>query len=260
MILLEACSNPSEDPKAALAPNYIAAHRGYSVAAPENTMPAFEAASRAGADAIEFDMQVTRDSHVVIMHDKAITRTTNGKGKIMDLTLPQIEKLDAGSRFSQRFRGTKVPTLFEVLDFVKWHPSLSMFSEIKHYRTSADIRLMIEPILQRGLEQRTIVTAFSPSDLHAVRQISPRIGIGYLCASKRSTLRAYQLAKSDPNTWVLVSAGVLVQNPELTKQATKQQIRLVAWTVDQEELQDDLELMGVHRLLTDNPKMIEKNS
>jgi glycerophosphoryl diester phosphodiesterase len=77
MILLEACGNSLEDPKAALAPNYIAAHRGYSVAAPENTMPAFEAARRAGADAIEFDMQVTRDSHVVIMHDKAITRTTN---------------------------------------------------------------------------------------------------------------------------------------------------------------------------------------
>jgi glycerophosphoryl diester phosphodiesterase len=151
MILLEACGNPLQKPKAAFAPNYIAAHRGYSVAAPENTMPAFEAAYRAGADAIEFDMQVTRDSHIVIIHDKTVSRTTNGKGKITDLTLSQIEKLDAGSRFSQRFRGTKIPTLFEVLDFVKGHSPLSMFSEIKHYRTSADIRLMIEPILQRGL-------------------------------------------------------------------------------------------------------------
>jgi glycerophosphoryl diester phosphodiesterase len=257
LIVLEACTAPSQKPHAAMNLPFVAAHRGYSIAAPENTMPAFEAAYSAGADAIEYDMQTTRDSHVVIMHDKTVNRTTNSKGKVTDLTLAQIEKLDAGSRFSPRFRGTKVPTLAEVLDFVKRHPPLIMFSEIKHYRTAADIRLMIEPILMKGLEQRTVVTAFSPSDLHRVRQMSPHIGIGYLCPSKRSTLNAYQLAQNDPNTWVMVAATVLIENPEFIQQATKHHIRLVAWTVDQEHLLDDLELMGVHRFITDNPKMIE---
>jgi glycerophosphoryl diester phosphodiesterase len=264
MVLLEACGtslqNGQVKPHANITSTYIVAHRGYSVAAPENTMPAFESAYQVGAEAIEYDMQVTRDSHVIILHDQTVNRTTNGKGKIIDLTSSQVEKLDAGYRFSPRFRGTKVPTLLEILDFAQKHPALAMFAEIKHYRTPADIRLMIEPFLALGLESRTVVTAFSVSDLHTVRQISPKIGIGYLCASQHSTLDAYQLAQNDPNTWVMVSAPVLVNNPTLTQQAASRHIRLVAWTVDQEHLLDDLEFIGVHRFVTDNPKLIELTS
>jgi glycerophosphoryl diester phosphodiesterase len=257
-LLVVACAAALPNTKAAETPAFVAAHRGYSLAAPENTLPAFEAAYRAGADAIEFDMQVTRDNHVVIMHDRSVNRTTNGKGKIADLRLAQIKKLDAGFRFWPKFKGTKVPTLDGLLHFVKTHAPLDMFAEIKHYRTPADIGLMIEPILKQGLVTRTVVTAFSPSDLRAVRRMSNTIGIGYLCPSKRSTLHAFQWARYDPNTWVLANASVLVKHPELIHQALKEHIRLVAWTVNREDQVDALEMSGVHRFVTDNPTLIER--
>jgi glycerophosphoryl diester phosphodiesterase len=259
-VLLQACAAlaPLEKPEA-VSHTFVAAHRGYSRVAPENTLPAFNEAYRAGADAIEYDMQVTKDSHVIIMHDKTVNRTTNGRGKITDLTLAQIEKLDAGYWFSPRFKGTRVPTLAQLLDLFKQHPPVLQFSEIKHYRTPSDIPLMIDPILKLGLEKRTIVTAFSPSDLHAVRLMSNHIGIGYLCPSVRATVHALNLAVNDPNTWVLPVSTVLVKHPELIQQAAKQHTHLAAWTVDREDLQDDLEWLGVHRFITDDPKLIEGN-
>jgi glycerophosphoryl diester phosphodiesterase len=257
-VLLQACSAPEslEKPQA-VSHRFVAAHRGYSQAAPENTLPAFNEAYLAGADAIEYDMQVTKDSHVVIMHDKTVNRTTNGKGKITDLTLAQVEKLDAGYWFSPRFKGTRVPTLAQLLDQFKRHAPVLQFSEIKHYRTAADIPLMIDPILKLGLEKRTVVTAFSPSDLHIVRQMSPLIGIGYLCPSVRATVLALNLAAKDPNTWVMPASTVLVNHPDLIRRASKQHTHLAAWTVNREDLEDDLELLGVHSFITNDPKLIE---
>lgn len=94
------------------------AHRGDNKAAPENTIPAFESAVAKNAPMIEFDVQMTKDNALVIMHDSTVDRTTNGKGKIVDLTFDEIRALDAGGWFDAKFKGVKVPTLKEVLDVI----------------------------------------------------------------------------------------------------------------------------------------------
>jgi glycerophosphoryl diester phosphodiesterase len=96
----------------------VCAHRGEHRTSPENTIPAFVAAVNMGVQQIEFDVHSTKDGKMIVMHDATVDRTTNGKGKILDLTFDEIRALDAGSKFDKKFAGTKVPTPCEVLDAI----------------------------------------------------------------------------------------------------------------------------------------------
>lgn len=116
----------------------VIAHRGASAYAPENTLPAFRLAMDMGADFIEYDVQVTKDNQLVILHDQTLERTTNAeelfpaRGRIAaadksgqkrwyvyDFTLAEIKKLDAGSWLGAKFKGTSVPTFRETLDIAR---------------------------------------------------------------------------------------------------------------------------------------------
>lgn len=93
----------------------LCAHRGAMETHPENTLPALQEAAKLGAQMIEFDIQLTKDSVMVIMHDDNVDRTTNGTGNVADLTYKYIRSLDAGSKKSEKFKGTLIPTFEEVL-------------------------------------------------------------------------------------------------------------------------------------------------
>jgi glycerophosphoryl diester phosphodiesterase len=93
----------------------LCAHRGAMHTHPENTLPAFREALRLGAHMIEFDLQLTRDGALALMHDPTVNRTTNGKGKVADLTLAELRQLDAGVRHGKQFAGTRIPTFAETL-------------------------------------------------------------------------------------------------------------------------------------------------
>ena len=96
----------------------VCAHRGASDTHPENTIAAFREAIRLGAQMIEFDLATTKDGKLVLMHDRTIDRTTNGKGRPEDWLLADLKKLDAGSWKNSRFAGERIPTLEEALDFM----------------------------------------------------------------------------------------------------------------------------------------------
>src|SRR5918994_4145382 len=99
------------------------AHRGASALAPENTLEAFRMAVEAGAGGLELDVHLTRDGHVVVIHDETVDRTTGGTGAVAEMTLDELRGLDAGHDFSPdggstlpyRDRNVLVPTLAEVL-------------------------------------------------------------------------------------------------------------------------------------------------
>lgn len=93
----------------------LCAHRGAMSTHPENTLPAFHEALRLGAHMIEFDIQLSRDGALVLMHDSTLDRTTDGRGKASDLTLAELRSLDAGVRTHERFAGTRIPTFEETL-------------------------------------------------------------------------------------------------------------------------------------------------
>jgi glycerophosphoryl diester phosphodiesterase len=94
------------------------AHRGDNKVAPENTVPAFVSAVEKRAPQIEFDVHLTKDGEMVVIHDNTVDRTTNGKGRVAEMTFEQIRALDAGGWFGAKFAGTKIPTPREVLDAI----------------------------------------------------------------------------------------------------------------------------------------------
>ena len=114
---------------------YVAAHRGWRTAYPENTMESFRAAEALGVDQIEIDVRVTKDNELVIIHDPTVDRTTNGTGLVCEKTLEELKALDAGVFKGDEFRGCQIPTFLEFMDFVKDHPTLTLDVELKEYPT-----------------------------------------------------------------------------------------------------------------------------
>ena len=102
------------------------AHRGASGNYPENTLIAFQKALEIGVDEIELDLYLTKDDHLIVMHDSTVDRTTNGTGAIAELTLDEIKALDAGRVFGEQFKAERVPTWEEALDLVQGKVELNV--------------------------------------------------------------------------------------------------------------------------------------
>ena len=112
---------------------YVAAHRGWCAKYPENTMIAFKKAAEIGVDQIETDIRVTLDGELVCIHDATVDRTTNGKGKVSEKTLAELKTLDAGIKKGEEFKGEKIPTFIEFMDYVKTLPEMTLDIELKEY-------------------------------------------------------------------------------------------------------------------------------
>ena len=166
-------------------PPLIIAHRGDSAHRPENTLAAFAGALEVGADLVEFDVQLTRDGQVVVIHDPTVDRTTDGRGRVAEMTLAQLRALSAGypSRFGAAHRGERVPTLGEALALLKDRARVMV--EIKpdavtddaeggvEARTIADVR-------KAGMEKDVALLSFSRRALLRCRKLAPEIVRGHL--------------------------------------------------------------------------------
>ena len=124
----------------------VVAHRGNSSVAPENTLAALESAWRVGADVIEIDLQLTADGVAVVIHDETVDRTTDGAGRVDQLTGAQVADLDAGSWFADHFGGQRVPTVQDLLGFFVAHPGICLLAELKGTWRAADVRHVTEAI------------------------------------------------------------------------------------------------------------------
>ncbi len=122
----------------------LCAHRGAMGTHPENTLAAFRAAVDAGAHMIEFDVQLTKDNKMVVIHDGTVDRTTDGTGKVSELTFEEIRNLDAGSWKSPEFAGEKIPTLDETLSVMPYNIWLNV-----HIKGEKDIAVRIVKKLKK---------------------------------------------------------------------------------------------------------------
>jgi glycerophosphoryl diester phosphodiesterase len=123
----------------------IIAHRGHSIAVPENTLEAYRRAIELGVEMIECDVNRTKDGELVMIHDWTLDRTTSGSGRVEDMTLSEIRDLDAGSSFDPSFAGLRVPTTAETLDLAR-EAGILMCFEVKgetpaHFRRVAEQRV-----------------------------------------------------------------------------------------------------------------------
>jgi glycerophosphoryl diester phosphodiesterase len=158
----------------------ILAHRGARDRAPENTMAAFRLAAEMGAHGIELDVQLSKDGEAVVIHDFNVDRTTNGKGPAGDLTLAELQKLDAGSWYSPEYASQRIPTL--ALVFQELGPRLTLNVELKKPISHKN---ELEPEVVRLIEdsnltERVIISSFNPLALRRVRRLNPHISTGLL--------------------------------------------------------------------------------
>lgn len=152
------------------------AHRGQRATLPEQTLEAYGGAIEAGCEAIECDVQRTRDGRLVMLHDLTVDRTTNGHGAVADLDFDDLRRLDAGSWFDARFAGARVPTLDETIDLAL-AAGIPLCIEIKG--TAADAPGTAEAVARvlrdRGLLDRMFVSSFDHDALAAAVRVAPGI-------------------------------------------------------------------------------------
>lgn len=158
----------------------IFAHRGASAYAPENTMAAFRLAAKQQAEGIELDVQLTKDSQLVVIHDEKINRVSDGKGYVKDFSLEELRKFSFDAQM-EAYRGIQIPTLREVLEFVK-EQDMEVNIEFKTgiYWYPDIERKTIELVRELEMEERVIYSSFNHYSVQKVRQLAPKAETAYL--------------------------------------------------------------------------------
>ena len=149
----------------------IIAHRGASAERPECTLPSIERAIETGATAVEVDVRTSRDGKLYILHDTTVDRTSDGKGKGSDLTLAELQKLDAGSWFDAEYRGVKIPSLIEAAEASRGR--IDLLLDLKEQGDEYD-RQVAQVILQHGDHAKTIVGVRSIPQAKRFRELLPK--------------------------------------------------------------------------------------
>lgn len=229
----------------------IFAHRGCSGVYPENTLAAFEAASKLPIEGIELDVHLSKDGELVVIHDELVDRTTNGKGFVKDMTSEELRQLDAGSWKAADFNGERIPFLHEVLTiFVETDHVLNieLKSDIFPYPGMAD-RVM-ELVQKLGFEERVILSSFDHEVLRYVSETYPQIHTACLTMEVMVDFPAYLKTIPAPDAHVLFPTALRQMGQELRAAG----IPIRAFTVNDKVYADMLEKAGVEAIFTDFPE------
>lgn len=161
----------------------IIGHRGGAAGYPENTLAAFKKAVELGADGVEFDVQLTKDGEVVVIHDELIDRTMTGSGLVKDHTLKELRQMSAGEFFSPDFKAEKIPTLTEVLEIVQDLEVINI--ELKNYLPYPELEEKVLKLVdQFEIRDQVIISSFNHHSLQKVKKLQPTIKTGALLMAK----------------------------------------------------------------------------
>ncbi|HET7616856.1 MAG TPA: glycerophosphodiester phosphodiesterase [Bacillales bacterium] len=226
----------------------IFAHRGSSGTEPENTMAAFEEAARVGAGGIEFDVQMTKDKELVVLHDERVDRTTDGKGWVNQYTLKELKTLNAGVK---KKRVERIPTLSEVLDWSRSNRMLlniELKTEVIQYPNIE--KRTIEAVRHFGLTDRVIVSSFNHYSVEKVHEIDPNVDTAILFME--GLFEPWKYAKS-------IGASGLhyywkVASPEFIEGAKEAGMAVRPFTVNRKPLIRKFIMAGCTGLFTDFPE------
>lgn len=208
----------------------LSAHRGFNAVAPENTLPAFEEAGKAGFYAAEFDIHETKDGYWIVNHDDTVDAMTNGTGRIAEKTLKQLRALtvDSGANIAD-YPGLRLPTLEEALDTCKAN-GIRPEIEIKAGSAAALGRLA-DTLRKRGMLGDAIVISFSHGILKQLYALEPTVEYWFLCNELSDA--ALALARQTPDFRVAFNGTDTQNNTALRIWKFRQEgFELAMWTVD----------------------------
>lgn len=242
----------------------VMAHRGGRGIAPENTIAAFQKSFELGVDVLELDVHATKDGKLVVIHDKSVDRTTNGKGLIAEMTLDEIQKLDAGFKWTNDngktfpFRGKniKIPTLREV--FEKF-PEIQINIEPKHEKPSP-AKPLCDLIREFKRGDSVIVGSFNDEILENFRKNCRGVATSASPSEASGFLARYKVGLSDNYTPKMQALQVpekigslQIINKEYVKAAHEMNLEVHVWTINDAEDMKRLIEIGVDGIITDYP-------
>lgn len=232
----------------------ILAHRGASAHAPENTLAAFELAHKQGAHGIELDAKLSADGEVVVIHDASVERTTDGHGRVSQLSITALRELDAGSFFAEQFQGEKIPTLVEVFETIGKRAIINV--ELTNYDTPRDgLADKVCELVQRfGLQASVLFSSFLPSNLKRTRSLLPETPRGLLALGGWVGWwsRSFGFNFGD---YQALHPGLSDTTPQQVARVHRLKRRIHVWTVNGA---DDIRRLidwGVDGIITDDPKL-----
>jgi glycerophosphoryl diester phosphodiesterase len=245
---------------------FVVAHRGASADRPEHTLAAYDLALREGADAVECDVRLTRDGHLVCVHDRRVDRTSSGTGVVSEMSLAELRELDFGSWHASARPGagsdmTDVLTLERLVELVlDWHRPVKLFIETKHpVRYGALVESKVLALLHRfGVAapasadlSRAVVMSFSAAAVWRIRRAAPMLPTVLL--GETSRYLGGSAATTVGATAVGPSIMTLREHPELVDRAAAQGRALYCWTVDHYEDVRYCRDLGVAWVATNHP-------
>ena len=251
--------NPRASARELIKPPLVA-HRGYSAAAPENTLAAFARAAELGVS-MELDVTLAATGEVVVIHDDTLERTTDGAGLVADISLEQLRTLDAGSWFDPAFAGERVPTLAEVLELVDGRAIIDV--ELK---TTDDKRALAEAVVEqlRAGEALgwTFVSSFDPFLLEQVRLIEPAIHRAQLVGTFESSDLAWHEKRLLQNLGLngraqpdMVIAGDGFVTREWVERNRARGYVVMVYTINDRARADELLGWGVDAVISDEAQL-----
>lgn len=228
----------------------ITAHRGGAWKAPENTISALQYTIDSGADYAEIDVQETKDGELILLHDDSLKRTAGVKKNVWDMTLKQIEKLDAGASFHKKFRGEKIPEFTEVLKFCKGRLDLNI--EIKYNgKNKGIVNKVVRAIKENHFEDHCIVTSMNYQFLKQIKKTAPEIRTGYIMTMTYGGVQGMEAADFFSVKHTYVDEKFVTQAHALGKEVH-------VWTVNYKGDAKRMLDMGVDNIITDDPIMVRK--
>ncbi len=231
-------------------PIEVIAHRGYSSVAPENTLAALRVALDAGADAIEFDLQVASCGTPVLLHDPHLGRTTNGVGPVRRRTLGQLQALDAGRWFSPEFKGERIPSFAEALDLLA-PTRVPVFAEVKGYRELEDLDRMARIVRAAGMTDRLHFISMDYGIVDRIGGQDADVGLGWIVEKEERFVDAMKRANASADRALIdFDYRVLLSDPDLAPRTRARGVGLAVWTVDDTADADALHDLGVRRFTT----------
>lgn len=227
----------------------VIAHRGFSSIAPENTMTAFEKAIEIGADYLELDVHRTKDDSLVVIHDKSIARVSCDSltSNISEMTYKELQGVSAGycSKFHDKYRDERIPTLLEVLELAK--NKIKVCIELKVEGAEEKVLQLVD---QLDMEDQVIIFAFDYRTLAKIRHLNKSIKILYLI----SYVNQYSIDYAKVINVDAIGAGYGTEiTKELVDQIHENNMELWKWTVDKEEDMKQLISLGVDGIITNRP-------
>jgi len=236
---------------AASARTRVIAHRGFSGAAPENTIAAVRAAIEIQADMAEIDVTLTADGHIVVIHDETLDRTTNGSGKVSDFSRAELQLLDAGAWFAPTFAGERIPSLDAVLDEIEDRILLNV--EIKSEAVDRGVVPKVaSSIRKRGMIDQVVVSSFSPTALQQMHSVAPEI--------RTAVLYNTTFHKGQDSVEIVTDLGASVFNikrqrltGKMMRRCREHDIPVGIYTVNKPARMRRLVKKGVNAIFTDHP-------